>query len=144
MVEVTSRSHSRPWVKVQKAATGDANVVAALLALRPKEPRQPRRLGGGNSSGRRRGGGRGRRGRDEILLAAGREEREEDEEDNEADSLQGTEEEREEEDQAADPAAPALKKLTREKIFCDSGEHAGDISFVHSFMALNMRIACQF
>ena len=119
------------------------NVVAALLALRPNKPRQPRRPGGGNSSGRRRGGGRGR-GRDDILLAAGREEREEDEEDTEVDSLQGTEEEREEEDEAVDPAAPAPKKLHPEQIFCDSGEHAGDISFVHSFMALNMRIACLF
>ena len=57
VVEVTSRSDSRPWLKVPKAATSDANAAAALLALRPKKPRQPRRPGGGNSSGRRRGGG---------------------------------------------------------------------------------------
>ena len=108
-IVVVARADFRDWAKVEKEAVGDANARQALLALRPKKPRQLReRRIAARPRGRGRGRGRcrGAIGIDPLVM----------EEAGSDESDESTEESEHESDEAADPAVPEPPKLSREKI----------------------------
>ena len=144
-ITVTARSEMRDWAKQEKESVGDKEAAKVLRALCCKTPRQARRPRGGAAGGRAQGG----RGRGLARGSAAEDDSEEEEEEleSEDEAVKGKAGGQDHNDEAADPAVEKERKRkgpTRDRVLCEDGAYAGDISSVYGFSAMSVCVLCRF